>query len=169
MGEAINEPTVVGEAKRFIELTFKILESAYDKGLHLTEVPVTFGGSEYLPAASITFNKPILLLVDELAGSCGDILPALMKENKTATLFGERTIGLGGNVEQVITLPNSQISVNLTRGLFFVFNPTGEYDMKNAVENNGVTPDIHYQHTVKDVRAGYVEYFKSLSKAATAL
>lgn len=109
------------------------------------------------------------MLVDELAGSCGDILPALMKENKRATLFGERTLGLGGNVEGVATLPKSQIKVNLTRGLFFVYSPTGEYDMSKAIENNGVTPDIHYQHTVKDVRAGYVDYVRAFSKAAIEL
>jgi Periplasmic protease len=160
---------ITGQSKRSIELTSKLVESAYDKGLHMTETAINLGFWDYIPQADVTFDGPILLLVDELAGSCGDIFPSLMKTNKLATLFGERTIGLGGNVEQVVTLPSSQISVNLTRGLFFVYSPTGEYDMKNAVENNGVTPDIHYQHTVKDVRAGYVDYVKAFSKAAVEL
>jgi C-terminal processing protease CtpA/Prc len=153
----------------YSELGYKLVESAYDKGLQLTETPIPFGGLEHLKPADYTWKKPVLLLTDELAGSCGDIVPMLMKENKLATLFGERTMGLGGNVEPILTLGNSQIKVHLTRGFFVTFQPDGKYDLVNPTENNGVTPDIHYSHSVDDFRAGFVGYVKAFSNAAAAL
>jgi hypothetical protein len=155
--------------KRMNEVAYKLVEDAYDKGLPLTETPVAFGDSDFLTPANFTFKKPVLMLTDELAGSCGDVVPTLMKANKLATLFGERTMGLGGNVEEVALLPNSQMVLRATRGFFIPFSPEGTYDLENPVENNGVTPDVRYTHTVQDVRAGYVGYFSAFSKAAAGL
>lgn len=159
------------ETKNLVELAFKLVENAYDKGLHLTTTPISFSGSDYIrpAAAGFSFKKPVLLLTDELAGSCGDIVPVLMKTNQLATLFGERTMGLGGNVEPLVQLPHSQATVRMTRGFFTVYSPDGRYDLDNPVENNGVTPDIPYDHTVADVRAGYLEYVKAFSEAAVRL
>ncbi len=126
-------------------------------------------GLDYILPAKFTFKKPVLLLIDELAGSCGDIIPMIMRDNGLATLFGKRTMGLGGNVETGIVLPNSQATVKLTRGFFYTYSPTGTYDLNNPTENNGVLPHIPYSHTVDDTRAGYVKYVNEFSKAAAAL
>ncbi|MBL7670591.1 MAG: hypothetical protein JNM39_08895 [Bdellovibrionaceae bacterium] len=166
----IQAPGISQSIKDVWELGYRQVESAYDLGQELTAEPMSVTGSNYILPASFTFrDKPILMLIDELSGSCGDIVPNLMKENGLATLFGERTMGLGGNVSPVVQLPLSLASVNLTRGLFMIYQPDGKYDFNKALENQGVQPQVHYTHTVQDFRAGYVEYFRAFSTAASKL
>lgn len=165
-GDLIADPSATGELKSFGELGYRLVEDANEKGRHLTETPVPLLGVPYIKPAAVTWRKPVLLLIDELAGSCGDIVPMLMKANGLARLFSERTMGLGGNVEKVLTLPVSQSAVNLTRGFFAVFSPEGNYDLTTPIENNGVTPEIHYSHTVSDFRSGFFGYVGAFSKAA---
>ncbi len=163
-------PGISQSLKNVLELGYKRVEAAYDLGLDLIADPISLTGSNYVTPSSFTFRgKPILMLIDELSGSCGDIVPNLMKENGIATLFGERTMGLGGNVSPMVQLPFSLASVNLTRGLFMVYQPDGKYDFNKALENNGVQPHLHYTHTIQDFRAGYVEYFRAFSTAAINL
>lgn len=166
MGTQLNWPA---ELLNVLKLSYHLVEKAYDSGRQLTEEPIPLFDFNHINPSNFVFDKPVLLLIDELAGSCGDVVPLLMKENKMATLFGTRTMGLGGNVEDVITLPNTQATISLTRGLFAAHSPSGEYKFDELVENNGVTPDIAYQHTVQDVRAGYVGYVRAFSDAAIGL
>jgi len=169
LGSISVKPELKGEVANVINLAYKLVESAYDKGQKLTEIPLSLGGFDYIKPADFTFNKPVLLLIDELAGSCGDIVPMLMRNNKLATTFGVRTMGLGGNVEPAVVMPNSQVTVRLTRGFFYTFSADGKYDFENPMENNGVPADIAYAHTVDDVRNGYVNYVTEFSKAAVGL
>ena len=158
------------EVKSQIAIAYKAVETAHEKQLRLTETPVPFADFNHFKENTPIFTKPILMLIDELSGSGGDLVPQLMKENKLARLFGERTGGFGGNVEKVLVLPRSRAELSLTRGLFTIQSADGKYDLDNGmIENNGVQPDIHYQHTVKDVRAGYVDYVSAFSKAAVGL
>lgn len=168
--EVLSGPEKKGELRRIWELGYRLVEEAYDAGLSLTRYPISVGDTpEFIAPASFVWTKPVLVLTDELAGSCGDIFPLLMKGNGRAKLFGKRTIGLGGNVEEVVRLPSSQAVVRLTRGHFVLYRPDGEYDLDDLVENNGVTPDIEYSHTIEDFRAGYVGYAKKFSDAAVEL
>ena len=139
------------------------IEKAYDKGAHLAEPIPLFTGSFYAVRTSVTWDKPMLVLIDELAGSCGDIFPMLVKANKRAALFGQTTMGLGGNVEEVGVLTHSRIHVSMTRGMFYPFNENGATDF---VENVGVSPDIPYAHTVIDFRSGYLRYVQTFSDRA---
>jgi C-terminal processing protease CtpA/Prc len=145
------------------------IERDYDSGLSITD-PIPFYGQLMIgPDKSYTWKKPVLVLADELAGSCGDVFPMLVKANGAATLFGERTWGLGGNVES-FTLNYSLAQVSLTRGLFAAYKGSaGSYDDALFVENNGVTPDIPHQRTLEDFRKGYVDYVKAFSDAAIKL
>jgi C-terminal processing protease CtpA/Prc len=143
-----------------------IVESAYDRGDFLTEPIPLFNSSSYTTPRQYTWKKPMLVLIDELAGSCGDMFPMLVKANKRAKLFGQNTMGLGGNVEQVGQLNNSRIAIRMTRGLFHPYRPDGAYRPADLVENNGVAPDVAYSHTVADIRKGYVGYVKAFSEEA---
>lgn len=144
-----------------------LVEKAYDKGDFLSEpFPLFSSGSPYTVKMAYTWEKPMIVLIDELAGSCGDIFPMLVKANKRAPLFGQQTMGLGGNVEEVGRLNNSRVIVKLTRGLFFPFKPDGSTTEADYIENNGVLPDIEYNHTVSDFRNGYVDYIKQFSEKA---
>jgi C-terminal processing protease CtpA/Prc len=93
----------------------------------------------------------------------------LVQRNGIAKIFGQTTMGLGGNVdERAINLPFSQATVDITRGLYTTYRPDGHYQTSDLIENNGVVPDIPYSHTLSDFRAGYVDYVKAFSLAALA-
>lgn len=141
------------------------VEQAYDRGELMSDpVPIMGGGAKVGPL-DYSWKKPMLVLVDELAGSCGDAYPMLIKNNNVAKIFGKRTMGLGGNVE-VFILPISQTRVSLTRGLFTSNRDDKAYTPELMVENNGVIPDYPYEHTVEDFRAGFVAYVKTFSEKA---
>ncbi len=144
-----------------------VVEAAYDRGDKLTEpLPIMGGQKRVTSYADYTWKKPMLVLIDELAGSCSDAFPMLIKNNNVAKLFGQRTMGLGGNVVAMEPLPHSQAQLRLTRGLFTSFREDGQYSPSVLVENNGVQPDYPYEHNVEDFRAGFVGYVGAFSKKA---
>lgn len=124
------------------------------------------GASTIKPHPQVQWNKPVLVLHDELSGSGGDVFPALLQAGHVAKTFGARTMGLGGTVEPVITLPYSNAVLHLTRGLMGPYNASGD---PKLIENEGVTPDYPYSLTIADFRAGYVGYVKAFSDVATTL
>lgn len=147
----------------------KNLEKDSELGLRLSKTPFSFSLREILPPApgGAVWKKPVLVLIDELCGSGGDSFPMLVKANGIGKLFGNRTAGLGGSVEKVIDLPFTRSSLSVTRGLFTTFKPNGQYTDADFVENNGVTPDVSYKHTIADFRDGFESYFKAFSEEAT--
>ncbi len=167
----INWPAQVGTLDnpwdaRLLQSWGTIVEKAYDQNDFLSEPFPLFAGTNYAVPAEATWKKPMLVLIDELAGSCGDMFPMLVKANKRAKLFGQNTMGLGGNVEQVGQLNNSRIKISLTRGLFFPFRADGAYVPADLIENNGIAPDVEYAHTLQDFRAGFIDYVKKFSEKA---
>jgi tricorn protease len=97
------------------------------------------------PAAGIW--GPKVMIINEMAGSGGDLMPYMFKYRKIGTLVGKRT--WGGLVHTADTPPfidgGSMIA---PRGGFF------SKDDKWAVENEGVGPDIDVENWPKDVIAG---------------
>lgn len=160
------DPTLTNEQALALLHNAKIVEDSYDAGQTLTAPIPLIGGNTILPNAKYSWKKPVLVLADELSGSCGDIFPMLMQRNGTAKVFGKRTMGLGGNVEEVVQLGHSQAIVRLTRGLFTSYKADGNYADADFIENNGVTPDFAYDHTVADTRAGFVAFVEAFSKKA---
>jgi hypothetical protein len=157
------DPSLASEEALRLELLATRVERAYEAGDPITHPFPLLGGNELLPDDSYVWSKPLLVLIDELAGSCGDIFPMLIKANHLAPLFGRRTIGLGGNVEGFGPLTNSQASLALTRGLFTSHQDDETYDSADFVENNGVQPDIEHVITVADFRTGFVDYMTHFS------
>lgn len=152
---------------RIYEAMGSTVEQAYDQHLSLTDPMPIIGGRNRVAPADYTWKKPMLVLVDELAGSCGDAFPMLVKNNGVAKLFGRRTMGLGGNVE-ALQLSRSRANFSMTRGLFTSHRLDGKYTDDLMIENNGVEPDISYEHSVDDFRKGFVGYVKAFSEAAIA-
>jgi C-terminal processing protease CtpA/Prc len=95
------------------------------------------------PHYGVRFDK-IVILVNEMNASCGDIFPAIMQDNGLAVVAGTKTMGAGGNVEshRFDQAPNSHFKVRQTESL--VLRKDGTY-----IENRGVFPDV-----VFDVNAG---------------
>ena len=87
------------------------------------------------------------MIINEMAGSGGDLMPYMFKRRKIGPLVGKRT--WGGLVHTADTPPfidgGSMIA---PRGGFFT------RDGKWAVENEGVAPDIDVENWPKDVIAG---------------
>ncbi|HWH51402.1 MAG TPA: PDZ domain-containing protein [Gemmatimonadaceae bacterium] len=98
------------------------------------------------PAAGIW--GPKVMVINEMAGSGGDLMPYMFKYRKVGTLVGERT--WGGLVHTADTPPfidgGSAIA---PRGGFFA------RDGKWAVENEGTPPDVTVENTPKEVIAGH--------------
>jgi len=91
---------------------------------------------------------PKVMIVNEMAGSGGDLMPYMFKRRKIGLLVGKRT--WGGLVHTADTPPfidgGSMIA---PRGGFF--SREGRW----AVENEGVAPDIDVENWPKDVIAGH--------------
>jgi len=142
-------------------------------GLARPNAPDTYaslvGGEMLTPDPAVRWTKPVLVLHDELSGSSADIFPALLQAGGVAKTFGMRTNGLGGSVEEVLTLPFSRAKLFLTRGLFAPYQADGTYDSADYIENNGVTPNFPYAHTLADFRAGFVKYVTAFSDVAVSL
>lgn len=103
-----------------------------------------YGADLKSPSASI--QGPKVMIIDETAGSGGDMLPWMFKKFKVGTIVGKRTwgglVGILGFPEFIdgggVTAPNLAIWTN--DGFI--------------VENVGVAPDIEVEQTPADVIAG---------------
>lgn len=172
-------PPELGNA--FVERS-KTIESAFDASQWLSDfVPVSgrstgntagleledlTGANMLNPHPEVNWNKPLLVLHDELSGSCGDFFPGLL-QNAGIKTFGARTMGLGGSVEQVAVLPNSGAILSLTRGMGGAWN--ADPSKVKFIENDGITPSIPGTITKADFRAGFGGYVKAFSDAAIGL
>jgi len=90
---------------------------------------------------------PKVMIVNEMAGSGGDLMPYMFKRRKIGLLIGKRT--WGGLVHTADTPPFIDGGTMIApRGGFFT------RDGRWAVENEGVAPDIDIENWPKDVVAG---------------
>lgn len=104
----------------------------------------------------IHYTKPIVLLINEMSGSGGDLFPALMKDFGRAKLLGTRTMGAGGHLwdDPRLQLKYSGEEVSLTRSL--IYRPNGQ-----PIENYGVEPHKPYPISMDDFLNGYSHYLKA--------
>jgi hypothetical protein len=135
-----------------VDRVLKLVEDTWLKGTSRLTPMIAIDGQETFPNETIHYTKPIVMLIDEVAGSGGDMFPAMMKGLGRAKLFGQRTSGLGGHVTRYpARLPNSQLVFRMTKSLFY--DPNGQ-----AIENHGAVPDQTYTITRNDVLYGFKEY-----------
>jgi tricorn protease len=91
---------------------------------------------------------PKVMLINEFAGSGGDMMPYMFRQQQLGPLVGKKTWGgLVGIWDFPSLIDGGRVTV--PRGGFF--NLQGEWD----VENKGVAPDIEVEITPKDVAAGH--------------
>lgn len=105
-----------------------------------------YGAIYRTPAAAIF--GPKVMIINEMAGSGGDLMPWMFHYSKTGTLIGKRTwgglIGVGG-------YPILMDGGNVTAPSFGFFSPAGQWD----VENHGVPPDVEVELDPKAVHEGH--------------
>ena len=98
------------------------------------------------PAAGIW--GPKVMIINEMAGSGGDLMPYMFRYRKIGTLVGKRTWGGLVHTADTPTFVDGGSAI-APRGGFFA------RDGKWAVENEGVAPDIDVENTPKEVIAGH--------------
>jgi tricorn protease len=91
---------------------------------------------------------PKVMIINEMAGSGGDLMPYMFKRRKIGPLVGKRT--WGGLVATSDTPP-------FVDGGSMIAPRFGFFARENkwAVENEGVTPDVDVENWPKDVIAGH--------------
>ncbi len=129
-----------------------LIETTWTSGTSRLTPKIAIDGHATMLPNPIRYTKPVVMLIDEMAGSGGDAFPAMMKGLGRAKLFGQTTSGLGGHIQMYPAgLPNSQMKFSLTKSLFY--RPDGV-----AIENNGAVPDQFYTIKRDDVMYGFKEY-----------
>jgi tricorn protease len=103
-----------------------------------------YGADLKTPIAGI--HGPKVMLIDETAGSGGDLLPWMFRKFKLGPLVGKRTWGgLVGILGFPVLMDGGQVTApNLA---FWTEAGFG-------VENEGVAPDVEVEQTPRDVIAG---------------
>src|SRR5438105_1726273 len=97
------------------------------------------------PNASIF--GPKVMIINELAGSGGDALPAFFRRRGLGTLVGKRT---WGGLIGIYDYPKLMDGGMFTSPRLAIYSPTGEWE----VENEGVAPDLEVEMTPKLVIEG---------------
>lgn len=97
------------------------------------------------PAAGIW--GPKVMIINEMAGSGGDLMPYMFRYRKIGLLVGKRTWGGLVHTADTPTFVDGG-SMIAPRGGFF------SRDGRWAVENEGVAPDVDVENWPKDVIAG---------------
>jgi C-terminal processing protease CtpA/Prc len=141
-------PTEVVQGLRVI---MNEILTAYNENRGRT-APVPLSNYELtLPPAPNAYTRPLLLLVDELTASGGDMLAAIIQDNHRGPLFGMRTMGAGGSVNAfdctVFTESACLITLSLMNRGTTVSNT--EFPPSPYIENVGVRPDIVVDYMTK--------------------
>ena len=105
-----------------------------------------YGAIYRTPAASIL--GPKVMIINEMAGSGGDMMPWMFRYTKTGPLVGKRT---WGGLVGVSQYPNLMDGGTVTSPNFGFFSPEGQWD----VENHGVAPDVEVEMDPKAVHEGH--------------
>lgn len=152
LGETLFGLPVTYQMTRFFLNFFHFIEEEWNAGHQLTAPYFLASLNHINPHPQARYTKPILILINSLDISCGDIFPAIFQDNRRALLLGSKTAGAGGYVRKA-SFPN----------LFGIhhFHYTGsiaERADKNPIENLGVMPDIPYTLTENDLQNRYQDF-----------
>jgi tricorn protease len=104
-----------------------------------------YGDDLRTPAASI--QGPKVMIIDETAGSGGDLLPWMFRKFGVGKIVGQRT---WGGLVGILGFPVLMDGGTITAPNLAIWTPEDGW----VVENEGVPPDIEVEQTPKDVIAG---------------
>lgn len=105
---------------------------------------------------------PKVMIINEMAGSGGDMLPYMFREMKIGPLVGKRTWGGLVGIWDVPPLIDGGY-ITAPRGGFY--NMDGEWD----VENEGISPDIEVEQDPKLINEGHDPQLEAAVHAALEL
>jgi tricorn protease len=104
-----------------------------------------YGADFKSPLASI--QGPRVMLIDETAGSGGDLLPWMFRKLELGTIIGRRT---WGGLVGILGFPTLMDGATVTAPDLAIWTDEKGW----VVENEGVPPDIEIEQTPADVIAG---------------
>jgi tricorn protease len=104
-----------------------------------------YGDDMKTPSASI--QGPKVMLIDETAGSGGDLLPWMFRKFEVGTLVGQRT---WGGLVGILGFPVLMDGAFITAPNLAFWSPEEGF----GVENVGVPPDVDVEQTPAEVIAG---------------
>src|SRR4029453_5078979 len=104
-----------------------------------------YGADLKTPIAGI--HGPKAMMIDETAGSGGDLLPWMFRKFKLGPLVGQRT---WGGLVGILGFPTLMDGVTITAPHLAVWTPEDGW----VGENEGGPPDIEVEQTPADVIAG---------------
>lgn len=137
---------------------FQQIIKSHETGEALSAPLYCLGIDKIYPHPKVQYKKPIIVLVNEMDFSCADFFPAILQDNKRAVIFGTRTAGAGGSVHRY-TYP-SRFGLNvITLTGSIAYRPDG-----TTLENLGVTPDVPYSITERDIRENYKDYIQAVNE-----
>ncbi len=116
----------------------------------LTRQPIAWWAMRYgedLKTPSASIQGPKVMLIDETAGSGGDLLPWMFRHFKVGTLVGQRT---WGGLVGILGFPTLMDGAVVTAPNLGFWTPEEGF----GVENVGVPPDVEVEQTPADVIAG---------------
>lgn len=105
-----------------------------------------YGSVQRSPAGSIP--GPKVMIINEAAGSGGDMMPWMFHYTKAGTLVGKRT---WGGLIGVLGFPALMDGGTVTAPNVRIFSPSGEW----IAENTGVAPDVEVDLDPKSVASGH--------------
>jgi tricorn protease len=105
-----------------------------------------YGAIYRTPAAQIF--GPKVMIINEMAGSGGDMMPWMFRYTKTGTLVGKRT---WGGLIGVLGFPDLMDGGTVTAPNVRIFSPSGDW----IAENTGVAPDVEVDLDPKSVASGH--------------
>lgn len=109
------------------------------------------------------YTKPILILTNSRAASCGDFFPSIMQQNRRAVVMGETSMGLGGPVYRAQdSMPGSEMFMRCTIGYC-------ERADGLPMENLGVVPDLPRWIQPADLTDGFKSYATEVLQTAVGL
>lgn len=162
-------PSVEGYpvTKEFIKNNLTFAENIlreFDAG-HQVTAPSNLEGVDDIepyPEKKCRYTKPIVFLTNERCFSGGDFMPAILQDNKRATIFGARTAGAGGFVNEISTENLLGIdSIHVTGSL--AERATGG----KPIEEYGVTPDVPYAVSEEDIHTKFAPYADAVNAAVS--
>lgn len=117
----------------------------------LTRKPIAWWAMRYgedLKTPSASIQGPKVMIIDETAGSGGDLLPWMFRHFKVGTLVGQRT---WGGLVGILGFPTLMDGAVVTAPNLGFWTPEEGF----GVENVGVPPDVEVEQTPADVIAGH--------------
>jgi hypothetical protein len=156
-----NFASVLSSARQFgvepwilqhLENNYQDVLQANREGGTTGSISLNSTGSLILLPSPLAYRKPLIVLVDDISASAGDLFPAVIQDNARGKIVGYRTMGLGGNVVPYDGTVYSEVAVRVTQSLMTRREPVVTTDLPTApyIENIGVRPDIELDYMTRE-------------------